>query len=121
MMDRQAAMEDTASVSQHSTHTPTNQQQLMMQTMGGANAAMQQQHQQTSVLNNFDFTAIEELDPSLGKWPSTRIHRGAPCPIAQGHVVMFDREAPFELRIQEPGQGPQEVGTLEAIRIKVLI
>lgn len=43
------------------------------------------------------------------------------APIAQGHVVMFDREAPFELRIQEPGQGPQEVGTLEAIRIKVLI
>ena len=34
---------------------------------------------------------------------------------------MFDREAPFELRIQDPGQGPQEVGTLEAIRIKVLL
>lgn len=59
----------------------------------------------TSVLNNFDFTAIEDLDPSL----------------AHGHMVMFDREAPFELRIQDPGQGPQEVGTLEAIRIKVLL
>jgi len=57
------------------------------------------------VLNNFDFTAIDDLDPSL----------------AQGHIVMFDREAPFELRIQDPGHGPQEVGTLEAIRIKVLL
>ena len=64
-----------------------------------------QSNQTTSVLNNFDFTAIEDLDPSL----------------AQGHIVMFDREAPFELRIQDPGQGPQEVGTLEAIRIKVLL
>lgn len=66
---------------------------------------MQSSNQTTSVLNNFDFTAIEDLDPSL----------------AQGHIVMFDREAPFELRIQDPGQGPQEVGTLEAIRIKVLL
>ena len=39
----------------------------------------------------------------------------------EGHAVMFDREAPFELRIQDPKQGPQEVGTLEAIRVKVLI
>lgn len=42
-----------------------------------------QSQQPPSVLNNFDFTAIEDLDPSL----------------AQGHIVMFDREAPFELRI----------------------
>ena len=41
--------------------------------------------------------------------------------VAEGHAVMFDREAPFELRIQDPKQGPQEVGTLEAIRIKVLL
>ena len=34
---------------------------------------------------------------------------------------MFDREAPFELRIEDPKKGTQEVGTLEAIRIKVLI
>ena len=35
-------------------------------------------------------------------------------------MVTFDREAPFELRIQDPNSGPQEVGTLEAIRVKVL-
>ena len=34
---------------------------------------------------------------------------------------MFDREAPFELRIQDPNTGPQEVGTLEAVRVKVLV
>jgi len=59
---------------------------------------------QQSVLNAFDFSAIEEMDPSL----------------AEGHSVVFDREAPFELRIQDPNSGPQEVGTLEAIRVKIL-
>merc|ERR1719171_1450754 len=59
---------------------------------------------QQSVLNAFDFSAIEEMDPSL----------------AEGHVVSYDREAPFELRIQDPNSGPQEVGTLEAIRVKIL-
>ena len=34
--------------------------------------------------------------------------------------MAFDREAPFELRIQDPNSGPQEVGTLEAIRVKIL-
>ena len=40
--------------------------------------------------------------------------------IGEGHTVAFDREAPFELRIQDPNSGPQEVGTLEAIRVKSL-
>ena len=34
--------------------------------------------------------------------------------------MSYDREAPFELRIQDPNSGPQEVGTLEAIRVKIL-
>eukprot|EP00350_Pseudokeronopsis_sp_OXSARD2_P006434 CAMPEP_0170556218 /NCGR_PEP_ID=MMETSP0211-20121228/15779_1 /TAXON_ID=311385 /ORGANISM="Pseudokeronopsis sp., Strain OXSARD2" /LENGTH=70 /DNA_ID=CAMNT_0010866409 /DNA_START=70 /DNA_END=282 /DNA_ORIENTATION=+ len=58
-----------------------------------------------SVLNAFDFTAIDEMDPSL----------------SEGHTVLYDREAPFELRIQDSNSGPQEVGTLEAIRVKVLV
>jgi hypothetical protein len=66
------------------------------------NEGQMNQHQQ-SVLNAFDFSAIDEMDPSL----------------QEGHHVVFDREAPFELRIQE-NSGPQEVGTLEAIRVKVL-
>ena len=37
-----------------------------------------------------------------------------------GYQIIYDREAPFELRIQDPNSGPQEVGTLEAIRVKVL-
>jgi len=41
-------------------------------------------------LNAFDFTAIEEMDPSL----------------AEGHQVVYDREAPFELRIGENFEGP---------------
>jgi hypothetical protein len=40
--------------------------------------------------------------------------------LSEGHTVVFDREAPFELRIQDPNSGPQEVGTLEAIRVKIL-
>jgi cold shock CspA family protein len=58
-----------------------------------------------SALNSFDFSAIEEMDPSLG----------------EGHHVTYDREVPFELRIQDAGSGPQEVGTLEAIKTKLLI
>ena len=60
--------------------------------------------QQPSILNAFDFSAIDEMDPSL----------------SEGHTIVFDREAPFELRIQDANNGPQEVGTLEAIRVKVL-
>jgi hypothetical protein len=41
--------------------------------------------------------------------------------VAEGHQLLYDREAPFELRIQDPNNGPQEVGTLEAIRVKVLV
>ena len=56
-------------------------------------------------MNSFDFSAIEEMDPSL----------------SEGHHVTYDREVPFELRIQDAGSGPQEVGTLEAIKTKVLV
>ena len=62
-------------------------------------------HDEASLLNSFDFSAIEEMDPSL----------------ADGHRVLYDREVPFELRIQDPSSGPQEVGTLESIRVKLLL
>jgi len=58
-----------------------------------------------SILNAFDFRAIDEMDPSL----------------AEGHRLTYEREVPFELRIQEGEGGPQEVGTLEAIKVKILI
>lgn len=58
-----------------------------------------------SILNNFDYTAIDELDPSL----------------SDGSTVLFDREAPFELRLQSAKNTPQEVGSLEAIRCKVMV
>ena len=64
------------------------------------------------MLNNFDFTAIEEMDPSLGNNKRIKI-------IGEGHKTIYDREVPFELRIHE-GE-TQEVGTLEAIRVKVLM
>ena len=58
-----------------------------------------------SLLNAFDFRAIDEMDPSL----------------ADGHRMLYEREVPFELRIQEGEGGPQEVGTLEAIKVKILL
>jgi hypothetical protein len=58
-----------------------------------------------SVMSTFDLGAVDEMDPSL----------------AEGHRIIYDREVPFELRIQEAGQTPQEVGTLEAIKVKVLL
>ena len=41
--------------------------------------------------------------------------------LADGHRIVYDKEVPFELRIQDIGSGPQEVGTLEAIKVKILI
>lgn len=40
--------------------------------------------------------------------------------LADGHKIVYEREVPFELRIQE-ASGPQEVGTLEAVRVKLLL
>merc|ERR1719183_3367992 len=52
-----------------------------------------------------DFSGIEEMDPS----------------IADGSHVIYDREVPFELRVQESEDKPQAVGTLEAIKVKLLL
>ena len=57
-----------------------------------------------TILGNFDFSAIEELDPSL----------------SEGHRLVYDREVPFELRLED-NNGPQEVASFEAIRAKLLI
>ena len=35
--------------------------------------------------------------------------------------MIYDREVPFELRVQESSEGPQPVGTLEAIKVKLLV
>lgn len=40
---------------------------------------------------------------------------------ADGFRIIYDREVPFELRVQESAEGPQQVGTLEAIKVKVLM
>ena len=64
-----------------------------------------QMAQDEGVLSQFDFSAIEDMDPSL----------------SGGHRVIYDREVPFELRVQQVSEVPQEVGTLEAVRVKILI
>ena len=48
----------------------------------------------TSTSKTLDFRTIEEMDPS----------------VADGYNVIYDREVPFELRLQESNDGPQEVG-----------
>ena len=40
--------------------------------------------------------------------------------IADGYRVIYDREVPFELRLYEQN-APQQVGTLEAVKAKVLV
>jgi hypothetical protein len=59
---------------------------------------------ESNLMGNFDFSAIEELDPSLG----------------EGHRLVYDKEVPFELRLEDTN-GPQEVASFEAIRAKILI
>jgi hypothetical protein len=60
--------------------------------------------EENNVFGNFDFSSIEEQDPSL----------------AEGHRLVYDREVPFELRLEET-TGPQEIASFEAIRAKILI
>ena len=47
----------------------------------------------------------EDVDPSL----------------VDGYYVFYEREVPFELRVSEAADMPQEVGALEAIRVKILL
>jgi hypothetical protein len=57
-----------------------------------------------NMVYNLDYTQIEENDPSL----------------TEGHRIVFDREVPFELRLED-NNGPQEVASFESIRAKVLV
>ena len=56
------------------------------------------------ILSNFDFHEIEEKDPSLN----------------DGHKMLYDREVPFELRLED-NNGPQEVASFEVLRCKILL
>ena len=55
------------------------------------------------IIASFDFREIEEKDPSL----------------SEGHKILYDREVPFELRLED-NNGPQEVASFEALRCKIL-
>eukprot|EP01060_Flectonema_neradi_P020752 TRINITY_DN2824_c3_g1_i1.p1 TRINITY_DN2824_c3_g1~~TRINITY_DN2824_c3_g1_i1.p1 ORF type:complete len:257 (+),score=53.90 TRINITY_DN2824_c3_g1_i1:37-807(+) len=57
--------------------------------------------------NTMDFKpipAIDEMDPSL----------------SDGHRTLYNREVPFELRTQESAEKPNDVGTTEGVKVKVL-
>jgi len=54
---------------------------------------------------SLDLSGIEELDPSL----------------TEGHKVVYEREVPFELRINSGGRNPEEVGSLESVKAKILV
>lgn len=58
-----------------------------------------------SLLNSFDFSAIEETDPSL----------------TEGHRVIYERDVTFELRSQDLEVVARELGVLEQLRVKLLI
>ena len=53
-------------------------------------------------LHAFDFSTIDDMDPSL----------------SGGHKAVYEREVPFELRVQQAADAPQEVGTLEAVKVR---
>ncbi|OQR82822.1 hypothetical protein ACHHYP_15463 [Achlya hypogyna] len=68
--------------------------------LGGPNTFESLQHSSLSS----DMSFLDDIDPSL----------------AGGYRVVYDRETPFELRIQTDN-APQQVGTLEAIKVKILL
>ena len=61
--------------------------------------------EQGDPLSAFDFSTIDDMDPSL----------------SGGHRVIYEREVPFELRVQQAAEAPQEAGTLEAVKVKLLL
>lgn len=56
-------------------------------------------------LCHFDFSALAELDTSL----------------VNGYKICYTKEVPFEIRNQEIEKGPQEIGSLEIITVKILV
>ena len=67
------------------------------------NTILNQTANTNEVLANFDYTPIEDKDPSL----------------SEGHKMLYDREVPFELRLED-SNGPQEVASFETLRSKIL-
>eukprot|EP01015_Nassula_variabilis_P016467 TRINITY_DN2526_c0_g1_i1.p1 TRINITY_DN2526_c0_g1~~TRINITY_DN2526_c0_g1_i1.p1 ORF type:complete len:251 (+),score=49.95 TRINITY_DN2526_c0_g1_i1:63-815(+) len=61
--------------------------------------------QTQNILNSFDFSAIDEMDPTLH----------------DGNKLIFDRELQFHIRFQEKGLEAQELSSLEPIRVRVLL
>lgn len=101
-----------------------------------------------SLEKSLDLASFEEMDPSLGTLSSVDSHplylgpfqqraesltpssssavnadvgRGRVRRAAEGHHTFYEREVPFELRSSEGSDAPQEVGALEAIKVKILI
>ena len=68
------------------------------------NSNILQDSSKNDILCNFDFSEIDSKDPSL----------------SEGHKLVYNREAPFELRLED-NDGPQEVASFESIGCKVLI
>ena len=69
-----------------------------------SNSIYNQSTENNDVLTNFDFSEIDNKDPSL----------------SEGHKLIYNREVPFELRLED-NNGPQEVASFESIRCKILI
>ena len=69
MVERESAMSSEHASSVHGGGGMHHQHQMHHANSSGAhfNSNTQSSNQPASVLNNFDFTAIDELDPSLGK------------------------------------------------------
>ena len=68
------------------------------------NSYINQPTDTNDILASFDFTDIEEKDPSL----------------SEGHKMLYDREVPFELRLED-SNGPKEVASFESLRCKILL
>lgn len=63
----------------------------------------------------FSHLSVSRCGP-LFLWP----HRDPS--LSGGHRVVYEREVPFELRVQQADANtPQEAGTLEAVRVKLLL
>jgi hypothetical protein len=67
----------------------------------------------------WDCSPLQQTARERRRYPSEGA--GGCALAAEGHHTFYEREVPFELRSSEGSDAPQEVGALEAIKVKILI
>lgn len=70
--------------------------------------------------NSSNVVRTQEAIDALTSTRGPDMHDDADPSTENGFRVVYDRETPLELRVQDESDSQQQVGTLEAVRVKIL-